>query len=64
MDSQKASFQAGETKGQAQKASGMMEKAGNIAQSVKDSIQDGGAQLQAQAQGAAEVTKDKLGMNK
>ncbi|CAI0451163.1 unnamed protein product [Linum tenue] len=41
MDSQKASFQAGETKGQAQeKASGMMEKAGNIAQSVKDSIQD------------------------
>ncbi|CAN0916273.1 hypothetical protein LINGRAHAP2_LOCUS29630 [Linum grandiflorum] len=42
MDSQKStSFQAGEVKGQTQeKASSMMDKAGNAAQSVKESAQD------------------------
>ncbi|CAN0916272.1 hypothetical protein LINGRAHAP2_LOCUS29630 [Linum grandiflorum] len=69
MDSQKStSFQAGEVKGQTQeKASSMMDKAGNAAQSVKESAQDNvwqaGSQMQTKAHGAAEATKDKLGMN-
>ncbi|CAN0890625.1 hypothetical protein LINGRAHAP2_LOCUS16541, partial [Linum grandiflorum] len=63
--SQNTSYQAGQAKGQAQeKASGMMEKASNAAQSTKESLQDTGSQMQAKAQETAEATKDKLGMNK
>ncbi|CAN1174967.1 hypothetical protein LINPERPRIM_LOCUS10253 [Linum perenne] len=64
-NSQNASYQAGQAKGQAQeKASGMMEKAGNVAQSTKETIQEAGSQMQAKAQGVAEATKESLGMNK
>ncbi|CAN0910247.1 hypothetical protein LINGRAHAP2_LOCUS26191, partial [Linum grandiflorum] len=64
-NSQNASYQAGQAKGQVQeKASGMMDKASNAAQSTKESIQETGSQMQAKAQGAAEATKESLGMNK
>ncbi|CAN1172979.1 hypothetical protein LINPERHAP2_LOCUS30385 [Linum perenne] len=63
-NSQNASYQAGQAKGQVQeKAGGVMDKASNVAQSAKESIQEAGSQMQAKASGAAEVAKDKLGMN-
>ncbi|CAN1255378.1 hypothetical protein LINPERPRIM_LOCUS8963 [Linum perenne] len=63
-NSQNASYQAGQAKGQVQeKASGMMDKASNAAQSTKESAQEVGSQMQAKASGAADVAKDKLGMN-
>ncbi|KAL9267130.1 Late embryogenesis abundant protein 14-like protein [Drosera capensis] len=65
MDSEKASYHAGEAKGQAQeKASNLMDKASNAAQSAKESCQEAGAQLQAKAHGAAEAVKEATGMNK
>ncbi|CAN1337508.1 hypothetical protein LINPERPRIM_LOCUS37631 [Linum perenne] len=40
-NSQNTSYEAGQAKGQVQeKASGMMEKAGNVAQSTKESLQE------------------------
>ncbi|CAN0890621.1 hypothetical protein LINGRAHAP2_LOCUS16540 [Linum grandiflorum] len=42
----------------------MMEKAGNAAQSTKESLQETGSQMQAKAHEATDATKDKLGMNK
>ncbi|CAN1160548.1 hypothetical protein LINPERPRIM_LOCUS37631 [Linum perenne] len=64
-NSQNTSYEAGQAKGQVQeKASGMMEKAGNVAQSTKESLQETGSQMQAKASEATQATKDKLGMNK
>ncbi|CAN0899340.1 hypothetical protein LINGRAHAP2_LOCUS20220 [Linum grandiflorum] len=63
-NSQNTTYQAGQAKGQAQeKASGMIDKASNVAQSAKESMQETSSQMQARAQGAAETTKEKLGMN-
>ncbi|KAI9083397.1 hypothetical protein K1719_034611 [Acacia pycnantha] len=63
--SDKMSFHAGKAHGQAQeKASTMMEKAGNAAQSAKETIQEAGQQVMAKAQGAAEAVKDATGLNK
>ncbi|KAL0377662.1 UNVERIFIED_CONTAM: hypothetical protein Sradi_3071700 [Sesamum radiatum] len=64
-NSNNMSYQAGPAKGQAQeKGSQMMEKAGNAAQSTKESMQQAGQQMQAKAQGAADAVKDATGMNK
>lgn len=41
----------------------MMDKAGNAAQSAKESMQNAGQQVQAKAQGAAEAVKNATGMN-
>uniref|UniRef100_A0A2N9F8I1 Pollen coat protein n=1 Tax=Fagus sylvatica TaxID=28930 RepID=A0A2N9F8I1_FAGSY len=54
-NSQNASYQAGQVKGQTQeKASNMMDKASNTAQSAMESCQEAGQQVKAKAQGAAE----------
>ncbi|KAK9683267.1 hypothetical protein RND81_10G127800 [Saponaria officinalis] len=59
------SYRASGAKGQAkEKAGTMMDKAGNAAQSAKESYQDAGAHMQANAQGAADAIKDATGMNK
>ncbi|KAL0343745.1 UNVERIFIED_CONTAM: hypothetical protein Sangu_1261900 [Sesamum angustifolium] len=64
-NSNNMSYQAGQAKGQTQeKGSQMMEKAGNVAQSTMDSMQQAGQQMQAKAQGAAEAVKDATGMKK
>ncbi|XP_050228807.1 stress-induced protein KIN1 [Mercurialis annua] len=64
-NSQKMAYNAGETKGQAQeKASTLMDKAGNAAQSTKDKINEAGQTVQAKAQGAVAAVKDATGMNK
>ncbi|CAB4305108.1 unnamed protein product [Prunus armeniaca] len=78
-NSQKMSYHAGEAKGQAQidvgcfvldhlgfkeKASGMMDKANNAAQSTKETMQDVGQNVQAKAQGAVDAVKNATGMNK
>ncbi|KAJ4825137.1 hypothetical protein Tsubulata_008670 [Turnera subulata] len=64
-NSQSMSFQAGEAKGQAQeKASGMMERAGDAAQSAKESAQEAGQQMMAKAEGAADAVKDATSKNK
>ncbi|XP_018834821.1 stress-induced protein KIN2-like [Juglans regia] len=64
-NSQNLSFQAGETKGQAQeKASNMMDGVANVAQSAKESIQETGTQMKDKAQGAAGSVKNATGMNK
>ncbi|XP_044467832.1 stress-induced protein KIN2-like [Mangifera indica] len=64
-NSQKMSYHAGEAKGQAQeKASGMMDRANNAAQSAKESMQEAGSQMKATAQGAADAVKNATGMNK
>ncbi|KAK9924786.1 hypothetical protein M0R45_033137 [Rubus argutus] len=64
-NSQKASYNAGVAKGQTQeKASTMMDKAGNAAQSAKDTMLNAGQQVQAKAAGAAEAVKNATGMNK
>ncbi|XP_062153499.1 stress-induced protein KIN2-like [Alnus glutinosa] len=64
-NSQNMSYQAGEAKGQTQeKASGMMDKAGNAAQSAKESSQQAGQQMKDKTQGAAESVKNAVGMNK
>lgn len=47
-----------------EKTSGMMDKAGNAAQSAKESMQNAGQQVQATAQGAADAVKNATGMNK
>ncbi|XP_051141252.1 stress-induced protein KIN2-like [Andrographis paniculata] len=63
--STKKSFQAGETKGQAQeKGNQLMDKAANAAHSAMDSVQQAGQQVQAKAQGAADAVKDATGINK
>ncbi|KAH7554348.1 hypothetical protein JRO89_XS12G0173300 [Xanthoceras sorbifolium] len=60
--SQNASFQAGQAKGQTQeKANQMMDKAGDVMQSAKESCQEAGQQMKAKAQGAADAVKDTLG---
>ncbi|VVA96218.1 unnamed protein product [Arabis nemorensis] len=57
-DKQNLSYQAGQATGQTkEKASGMMDKAKDAAASAQDSMQQ-------KAQGAADVVKDKTGMNK
>ncbi|CAI0547748.1 unnamed protein product [Linum tenue] len=65
-NTEKMSYHAGETKGQAQqeKASGMMDRAAGAAQSAKESVAEAGGQMKAKAQGAAESVKDATGMNK
>ncbi|XVF71074.1 hypothetical protein PTKIN_Ptkin12aG0005600 [Pterospermum kingtungense] len=63
--SQSMSYQAGEAKGQAQeKASSMMDRATNAAQSAKESMQETGQMMMEKAQGAKEAVKDATGMNK
>ncbi|KAJ4842448.1 hypothetical protein Tsubulata_051384 [Turnera subulata] len=64
-NSQSMSFQAGEAKGQTQeKASGMMDRAADAAQSAKESVQEAGQQMMAKAQGAADAVKDAASSNK
>ncbi|GMY32421.1 stress-induced protein KIN2-like [Fagus crenata] len=64
-NSQKASYQVGQVKGQTQeKASNMMDKASNTAQSAKESCQEAGQQVKAKAQGAADTVKDAVGAKK
>ena len=64
-NSQKASYHAGEAKGQAQeKTNTMMDKAGNAAQSAKESMQTAGQTIQQKAAGAADAIKNATGMNK
>ncbi|XP_059451272.1 uncharacterized protein LOC132182083 [Corylus avellana] len=64
-NTQDMSYQAGEAKGQTkEKASGMMDKAGNVTQSAKESSQQAGQQVKDKAQGAAESVKNAVGMNK
>ncbi|XP_050902992.1 stress-induced protein KIN1-like [Lathyrus oleraceus] len=59
MDSNKASYNAGQTKGQAEeKTSNMMDKASNTAQSAKESMQETGQQMQAKAHGAVDAVKE------
>lgn len=41
----------------------MMDKAGNAAQSAKESMQNAGQQVQEKAQGAAEAVKNATGTN-
>ncbi|XP_060189293.1 stress-induced protein KIN2-like [Lycium barbarum] len=63
--SQKASYHAGEAKGQIQeKASQMMDKARATVQSAQQSMQETGQQMKAKAQGAADAVKDTVGANK
>ncbi|KAK9197207.1 hypothetical protein WN943_005342 [Citrus x changshan-huyou] len=65
MDSQNTSFQAGQTKGQAQeKGSQMMDKASNAVHSVQDSCNQAGQQVKAQAESAADAVKSTVGANK
>ncbi|XP_071724561.1 uncharacterized protein [Rutidosis leptorrhynchoides] len=64
-NSQKMSYNAGEAKGQAQeKANTMMDKAGNAAQSTKESMQDMGQTMKEKASNAADSVKNATGMNK
>ena len=64
-NSQSASYQAGQAKGQAQeKGNQMMDKASNMMQSAKESMQGAGEQIQAKAAGAADAVKNATGMNK
>ncbi|CAA7049073.1 unnamed protein product [Microthlaspi erraticum] len=64
-NSQSMSFQAGQAKGQTQeKASNVMDKACNAAQSAKESITETGQQMKQKAQGATDAIKEKTGMNK
>ncbi|XP_050380509.1 late embryogenesis abundant protein 2-like [Argentina anserina] len=64
-NSQKASYQAGETKGQTQeKANTMKDKAGNVAQSTKETVQRAGQPIQQKAAGATGAVKNATGMNK
>ncbi|GLT62019.1 hypothetical protein SLA2020_346870 [Shorea laevis] len=61
---QNISYEAGQAKGKTEeKASGMMDKASEVAQSAKDSIVDAGGVMMAKAQGAAEAVKNATGMN-
>ncbi|XP_073274766.1 stress-induced protein KIN2-like [Primulina huaijiensis] len=63
--SQKASFHAGEAKGQAQeKTNQMMDNISNKAESAKESVTETGQQMKAKAQGAVDAIKDSTGMNK
>ncbi|KAK4366671.1 hypothetical protein RND71_014551 [Anisodus tanguticus] len=63
--SQKASYHAGEAKGQTQeKASQIMDKARDTVQSAQESMQETGQQMKAKAQGAVEAVKDIVGANK
>ncbi|CAH2055293.1 unnamed protein product, partial [Thlaspi arvense] len=62
---QNISYQAGQAAGQTkEKASGMMDKAKDAAASAQDSLQQTGQQMKQKAQGAADVVKDKTGLNK
>ncbi|XP_019059277.1 PREDICTED: late embryogenesis abundant protein 2-like [Tarenaya hassleriana] len=64
-NSQQMSFKAGQAKGQTQeKASNMMDKMGNAAQSAKESMQETGQQIKAKAQGAADAVKNATGLDK
>jgi len=65
MDTQNASYQAGQVKGQTQeKASNMTDKASNAALSTKESCQEAGQQVKAKAQGACDAVKNAVGGNK
>ncbi|CAH8385698.1 unnamed protein product [Eruca vesicaria subsp. sativa] len=62
---QNLSYQAGQATGQTkEKASGVMDKAKDAAASAQDSMQQTGQQMKQKVQGAADVVKDKTGMNK
>ncbi|WZY74465.1 hypothetical protein YC2023_006705 [Brassica napus] len=74
-DKQNLSYQAGQATGQTkvnscsqksliEKASGLMDKAKDAAASAQDSMQHAGQQMKQKAQGAADVVKDKTGLNK
>ncbi|XP_004232114.1 stress-induced protein KIN2-like [Solanum lycopersicum] len=64
-NSQNASYQAGQARGQVQeKGNQMMDRAANAAQSAKESVQETGQQMQAKAQGAADAVKNATGLNK
>ncbi len=64
-NTQKLSFQAGEAKGRdEEKASTLVDKAGNAAQYAKESVQGAGQQVMSTAQGAVEGVKNATGMNK
>ncbi|CAK9311141.1 unnamed protein product [Citrullus colocynthis] len=64
-NSQKMSYHIEEAKGQAQeKASNLMDKASDVAQSAKESIQDVGQQLKAKVQDAANAVKNGTDINK
>ncbi|KAF5748888.1 hypothetical protein HS088_TW04G00849 [Tripterygium wilfordii] len=64
-NSQKMSYHAGEAKGKTEeKTSNLMDRAGNAAQSAKESITEAGQQVRAKAAGAADAVKDATGMNK
>ncbi|KAL1211392.1 hypothetical protein V5N11_023411 [Cardamine amara subsp. amara] len=62
---QNMSYQAGQATGQTkEKASGMMDRAKDAGASAQESVQQTGQQMKEKAQGAADVVKDKTGMNK
>ncbi|BFG26421.1 hypothetical protein CerSpe_126950 [Prunus speciosa] len=64
-NTEKASFHAGEAKGQTQeKASGLMGMANNAAQSTKETVQAAGQNVQAAAVGAVDAVKNATGLNK
>ncbi|KAL5582035.1 hypothetical protein UlMin_014477 [Ulmus minor] len=63
--SEKMSYNAGQAKGQTQeKAHNVMDKVSNSTHNIKDSIQEGGNQMKAKAEGAADSIKNATGMNK
>ncbi|CAJ2669238.1 stress-induced protein KIN2-like [Trifolium pratense] len=64
MDPQKMNYEAGQAQGQAQeKGANLLDKAGNAAQSAKETMQEAGNQMLASAQGAADAVKNATGMN-
>ncbi|KAK2359684.1 stress-induced protein KIN2 [Trifolium repens] len=64
MDPQKMNYEARQAHGQAQeKGSNLLDKAGNAAQSAKETVQEAGNQMLASAQGAADAVKNATGIN-
>ncbi|XP_021760059.1 late embryogenesis abundant protein 2-like [Chenopodium quinoa] len=65
MDSQNASYQAGQAKAQTEeKASNMMDKACCAGQAAKETVKEGGSQMQDKATSAMDSVKEATGMNK
>ncbi|CAN4083532.1 unnamed protein product [Withania somnifera] len=63
-NAQNLSYQAGQTKGQAQeKGNQMMDRVANAAQSAKETMQEAGQQVQAKAQQATDAVKNATGLN-
>ncbi|KAL3627209.1 hypothetical protein CASFOL_028572 [Castilleja foliolosa] len=64
-NSNNTSYQAGQVKGHAQeKGNQLIDKASDVAQSAKESMQQAGQQVQATAQGAIDAVKNATGINK